>query len=474
MSLIRCVVRRAPPLLFALVAASAHADESSIVGSLREFLLTDDIDAQRTLVERIEADDAYDRARVCEWLHAAAEFPNANAGEMRIDVELVDGSSRNLLVRVPPDYDPHHPWPLIYILHGMGGDAQGILRFYEKLLGDRIDQFIVAAPDRYTDMIIYHPDWPPLGEHPTLRAALRRRFHIDNDRVYISGYSKGGHTTWMQAILHADEFAGALALASTFVMPEHERIWASFLPNLGNTYFACVWGAGDVLDNAGERSADGGVAGLNQGIRKLAGELSLALHMIELAGRDHFDVQPPAEIVDAWLTARRVHYPAKSEHAFRHESQGHAYWVEANEWTGSQWTDAPIELSLRSNENPNNREDVRAATARAYQQLLGGVSGEIDGQELRVSRKRIKELTIWLGDGMFDWEQPITLVVSGRKIYEQRVTPNLHVCLTQAKRTYDFDRLRWAGLRYRSGQQVRLVTAETPFRDLLRRDQATD
>ncbi|RMF72943.1 MAG: hypothetical protein D6744_16255 [Planctomycetota bacterium] len=447
----------------------AQADERTIIAAMREFWRTDDLDRQRAIVEKIAADPAYARARVSEWLHAAIEFEPAKPGELRLDVPLVSGETRSVLVRIPPDYDPTRPWPMIYALHGTGGDAAGILRFYERLLGERADEFLIAAPDRYHDMIVYHPDWPPLGEHPTIRAALRRRLHVDNDRVYVSGYSRGGHATWMQALLHADEFAGALALAGTFVIPEHERLWASFVPNLQSTYFACVWGENDVLDPAGRRSAGGGITGLNRGIRAVARELSVPLHMIELPDHGHGDIRPPASILDAWLAARRAHAPPTIAHTFRHESQAQAYWLEANEWTGAQWTDQPIELHLRAGESANNPDDVHDATARAYRQLLGELRGRIDGQQIRVSRKHIKELTVWLLDGMVDWEQPVTLIAGGREVFGQRVAPSLHVCLTQARRTYDFDRLRWAGLRYRSGGRAKLVTPDTSFPDLLSR-----
>lgn len=64
---------------------------------------------------------------------------------------------------------------------------------------------------------------------------------------------------------------------------------------------------------------------------------------------------------------------------------------------------------------------------------------------------------------MIDWEKPVSLKVNGRKAFEGKLTPELFVCLTLAARTYDFDRLRWAGLRFKSGSKTRPVTGHTPF-----------
>jgi ribonucleotide reductase alpha subunit len=73
-------------------------------------------------------------------------------------------------------------------------------------------------------------------------------------------------------------------------------------------------------------------------------------------------------------------------------------------------------------------------------------------------------------DGMIDWEQPVILVMSGRPAFEGRLEPELYVALSQAARTWDFDRLRWAGLRFRGGGKARPVTAETSFSSLAELD----
>ncbi len=53
-------------------------------------------------------------------------------------------------------------------------------------------------------------------------------------------------------------------------------------------------------------------------------------------------------------------------------------------------------------------------------------------------------MTVWIGDGMVDWRQPVTVKAGGRQVFAGTLTPDLLVCLSQAARTLDFDRLRWA------------------------------
>jgi hypothetical protein len=111
----------------------------------------------------------------------------------------------------------------------------------------------------------------------------------------------------------------------------------------------------------------------------------------------------------------------------------------------------------------HGNEDPLDIAAHGYRSHLGYLQGEVRGQEIRVKRKHVKELTVWIGDGMVAWNQPVVLNVSGRVVFKDRLTPDLDVCLTQAARTYDFDRLRWAGLRFRSHGKTRVVTAKTVF-----------
>jgi hypothetical protein len=122
-----------------------------------------------------------------------------------------------------------------------------------------------------------------------------------------------------------------------------------------------------------------------------------------------------------------------------------------------------MRLSFLEDEDPDQFDDQAEARARAVRGRLGELRGEINGQEIKVHRKKISELTVWIGDGMIDWDQPILLKVNGRKAFEGGLTPDLYVCLTQAARTYDFDRLRWAGLRFKSGSRTKVVTGQTPF-----------
>ena len=114
-------------------------------------------------------------------------------------------------------------------------------------------------------------------------------------------------------------------------------------------------------------------------------------------------------------------------------------------------------------ENPGDPAVQRKAFARAVRSRLGELRGEINGQQIKVYRKKIRELTVWIPDGLINWGEPISRKVNGRQGFEGRLERDLFVSLSQAARTYDFDRLRWAGLRFKSGARTKVIAGQTPF-----------
>ena len=456
--------RRWPALLACgwLLAVPLCADDRAIVADIEAFFRTGELAVRENIVTRIESNPAYQRDRVSDWLHRADLFPAFEPGRHSLSVPLPDNTMRSVTVRVPTKYDSCRPWPLIYALHGTGGNADYIIDYIEHVLGPRIDQYIVSAPTGYEEVVIHTEVWPPRGEHLACLSAIKRNVHVNSDRVYALGYSRGGHAAWTLAVLHADRFAGAVPLASSFVLVCVDRLWGDFAPNLANTRLLSVWGAKDTVGDDGQPSPQGGIAGLNRLLRDQMAGPSLPIAFLELPNKGHGDVVPPPGALRTLLTATRTQYPTSVEHTFRHLYQGQAYWLEAHAWSGPEWTDKPVPFRRRGNEHPLD------TAARGYRSRLGYLKGEVRGQDVRVKRKRIKELTVWFGDGMIAWDQPVPLNVSGRVVFHDRLTPDLHVCLTQAVRTYDFDRLRWAGLRFRSHGKTRVVDAKTGFPPVIR------
>ncbi|MFO0840434.1 MAG: hypothetical protein U1D55_18150 [Phycisphaerae bacterium] len=428
-------------------AAPLRSDDEAVRAGIRMFFATSNVTRRASIARDIQRDAAFDAGKMSQYLHDAGLIQPLEPGTTQLDVLLPNGVLRRVNLRVPKRYDHNKPWPLLYALHGTGGNGPGIIRFVEHVLGDKIDDFVIAAPNDYEEAALAAAA-APVGEHVLTLRAVRKLVHIDADRVFAMGYSRGGHTSWTLAITHPDEFAGVIPLAGALLLPQVDKLYDPFVENAASTSVLAAWGADDSAGDDGGASPNGGIAGLNRKLTQFLSSRTLPIKMVELPGTGHAGVLPPTAPLAELLDARRERYPKRVKHAFRALSQARAYWLEGQSWTGSAWDPAkPMTIEPRGKETPED------ALCREIRTRLGGLEGVAQGNTLDVTRKKLDSLTVWIGDELgIDWRQPVVLKMNGRKDWEARLDRSVYVCLSQAAETFDFERLRWAGLQFRTGR----------------------
>ncbi|HTQ80197.1 MAG TPA: hypothetical protein VMM92_09380 [Thermoanaerobaculia bacterium] len=416
-------------------------------------------DGRQELAVRIAASPAYRRSSVGPWLHQLDLWPALPPGRRDLRVPVGGGEVRPVLLRVPRGYTPSRPWPFIYLLHPSGATGPSFLSYLEQLLKERIEEFVVAAPTDYRQTGLDAP--PPFTvDHPEIFETVRRAAHIDAERCYALGYSTGGYAAWAVALLHADLLAGAVALGSVFTVPPGEDgLWQEVLPNLAQVPVIHVWGDRDSMPVTaiGAPRSMGTMAEINERFRGWTRGMRLPIEDCRVPGRGHGGLVPPAASLTRLLAGRRARYPRQVDHTFRHVFQGQAYWLEAHSWEGEHWGPGFPRYQRRPGESDPQ------ALGRAVADLLGRLRGEIDGQTVRLDRRHVGELTVWVGEGMIDWQRPVAIEVGGKRVFSGPLQPDLALCLAQAARTFDFDRLRWAGVRIDREGRAQPVTARTAF-----------
>lgn len=401
----------------------------------------------------------YERSRLPEILHSAGLFPAMPAGRSELVVPVGHGSGRRVLLQLPKSYDPGRAWPLLVAYHSGGGAADGMLPSAVRMLGARADDFVVAAPHHYRQTGLDHPR-PVSSEHAEMLRTIKERVNVDSDRVYVTGFSTGGYTAWFLATVQPDLFAGAVPMAATFSVPMDEPGLAeAFLPNLRHLPVLSVWGGRDTLNVPGlngRRTRDT-MSSLNRRLGPMfrsEGLEDVVHHEVPRAG--HGGYSPPAGPLADVLTAERIHAPTPILHRFRYIHQGQAYWVEGHEWSGDLWADR------------------WPPKGRSITDLLGEIRAEAsngpDGTVLEVMTRHLGDLTVWLDDALVaDWSKPVTVIHGGREVFQGVVEPDLAVALSQARRTRDLDRIRWAGIRIDSGSgEAHVVKAGEDFPPVLR------
>ena len=129
------------------------------------------------------------------------------------------GDDRDGLLYVGAAYTPEQPAPLVVLLHGAGGSAEGALALLRDLAVDA--GLIVLAPDSRAatwDVIVdeYGPDIAFLDR---ALAQVFGDFNVDPARLAIGGFSDGASYGLSVGLMNGDRFSHLLIFSPGFSAP---------------------------------------------------------------------------------------------------------------------------------------------------------------------------------------------------------------------------------------------------------------
>ena len=141
--------------------------------------------------------------------------------------QLLFGGDRPVEIRVPEQYDPTCPTPLLLILHGhgMNGAIQDIYFNAERLVEE--EGVIVAAPDGTLDdngehfwngesaacCSFFNESVDDVAYLEGLMDEIGEVYNIDPDRIYVLGHSNGAMMAYRLACDMGERLAGIVSLA---------------------------------------------------------------------------------------------------------------------------------------------------------------------------------------------------------------------------------------------------------------------
>jgi poly(3-hydroxybutyrate) depolymerase len=150
------------------------------------------------------------------WLaamRAFAELPRAAAGtrEERAGLQVGDAlENATIALHVPEGYAVGTPAPLLLALHGAGGEGHDEDELWAQA-SEKLGMIVVAPTDPSADLGYRYSE----AERNRALAALRwarRHFDVDENRVFVTGVSRGGHLTWDLITRHPGVFAAAVPM----------------------------------------------------------------------------------------------------------------------------------------------------------------------------------------------------------------------------------------------------------------------
>jgi hypothetical protein len=117
----------------------------------------------------------------------------------------VDGSLQPYGVWIPTTYDPSVPAPVVIHLHGYGGRASSSFNSFQRSWADSHGWILVNADGRRE-----WSNYDHVGEldlYDIIADLKARGYNVDDDRLYLTGCSMGGHGSYREAFRHPDRWA---------------------------------------------------------------------------------------------------------------------------------------------------------------------------------------------------------------------------------------------------------------------------
>lgn len=399
-------------ILAALVGheTDAEAEPSSVDIKTQVFRYLDSTDtdeAARTLQAMLsDPNVTIDQAiRIIQSERDYVPQPTGTIPDERIDVQ---GRAYHLALSVPLTYQPAKGYGLVVCLHGAGFTGEVYLERWQTRLGE---DYVLACPTAPMGA------WFTRGAEELVLATIRsvqRRYHIDPDRIFLTGMSNGGIGAWVIGMHHAPRFAGIAPMASGL-----DDVLMPFLANLRSTPIYIIHGAKDqVMPVELSRT-------ITKELTRLGYPFVYREHDREhpMAGGHYFPREELPELV-TWFNAQRRNPLPTSVTVVRDASHFQPFG-----WVRIDATDA---IAAFSEDLVSKQDDL--ITRREYARLDAVI---VAPNRIEVQADRVQRYSLFLNEQLIDSSKPLVVLTNGQVSFDGPVTPSLEILLRQARLRQD-------------------------------------
>src|SRR5262245_5438858 len=331
--------------------------------------------------------------------------PVGTIPEEEIDVQ---GEAYDLALSIPLTYQMTKGYGLVVCLHGAGFTGKAYLERWQSRLGE---DYVLACPT--TPM----GTWFTRDAEELVLATIRsvqRRYHIDPDRIFLTGMSNGGIGAWVIGMHDAPIFAGIAPMAGGL-----DRVLMPFLANLRSTPIDIIHGSKDQMTPV-ELSRT-----ITKELTRLGYSFVYREHDREhpMAGGHYFPREELPQLV-AWLNAQRRDPLPTNVTVVREASHFQSFG-----WVRIDSTDA---IAAFSDDLISKRDDL--IKRREYARLDVSV---VSQNRIEVQAERVQRYSLFLNEQLIDPSKPLVVLTNGHVSFDGPVTPSLETLLRQARLRQD-------------------------------------
>jgi hypothetical protein len=388
--------------------ASAVAFPSEMKMQVFRYLDSTDAEEAAGILQAILSDPHATIDQTIQIIQTERDYdpqPTGTIPDGQVDAQ---GRAYNLALSVPQTYQQAKAYGLVVCLHGAGFTGEAYLERWQARLGE---DYVLACPTAQMGA------WFTRGAEELVLATIRsvqRRYHIDPDRIFLTGMSNGGIGAWVIGMHDAPLFAGIAPMASGL-----DQVLMPFLANLRSTPIYIIHGTKDqVMPVEFSRT-------ITNELTKLGYPFIYREHDGEhpMAGGHYFPREELPALV-TWLNAQRRNPLPTSVTVVREASHFQQFgWVRI---------DATDPIAAFSEDLVSKRDNL--IKRREYARLDASI---VAPNRIEVRADRVQRYSLFLNEQLIDSSKPLVVLTNGQVSFDGSVTPSLETLLRQARTRQD-------------------------------------
>ncbi len=271
-------------------------------------------------------------------------------------------------------------------------------------------------------------------EHQDVLQTLRRVLllaPIDPDRVYMTGFSRGGHGSWDVGLRQTGRFAAIFPRAGTMVHTGgYVRTGGVFLENAHDLPVMVAWGMKDA-----EAIAEGN----DEAVRRLT-KWKYTVNPVRHVDRAHERVTTVADMHAFASAHSRKAFPERLVKVANTPWDARHYWLEIARRLGEPWSEKE-KLRLSAKTPPAPGIATRRVVWRTVAKRMCRIEAVRKGNKFQIKTKRVKRLRLLWNREIIDESKPVVVKAKGRELFRSHVTRNIAFTIQEFLRTGDGARL---------------------------------
>jgi enterochelin esterase-like enzyme len=393
-------------------AKEGHSSVPSLSSLVKEYVKTSSPERAQELLAEIQRMPDSSVEAITRILQQPPWYEAQPVGTQPRRSIRVRGQDAEYALYVPPSYTPERSYALILCLHGAGFTGEAYLERWVPRLEDR---YILACPT-----VSMGGWWTRYGEDLVLETmrVVQSQYHVDPDRIFLTGMSNGGIGAWIIGMHHADRFAGIAPMASGI-----DDVLYPFLENLVHTPVYVIHGAEDEVMPV-QLSRDLVKEMQRRGIPHYYREHQWTHPH---AGGHFFPKQELPDLM-TWFDGQTREKLPRSVSLVRDATHlTPLYWVRI---------DMTDQIAAFSENLIDSRDEFIAGAV--YAKLHAEITAS---NKIVVNTNRIRRYTVLLNQELVDFSKSVVIETNGKISFEGMVEPNIETLLQGVRHRQDIHTL---------------------------------